>query len=290
MAITISTFLSQVNGQIDADDNILSEVRRYRQIRAAVERYSRDLPDDYVEDVTGDGGRYYDIASKLTYWSEGFSDIVGVEYPAATVSSDETPQMLDDDDWQDDYWSGGTRYLYFPNHEPASTETIRVKYTIPYTWTAGSTTSVNQASHGLSANDYIYQDSDDNWQAAEDQRLASHQVDSVTDSDNFDAAVLQTDIPTEHFFAICKLASAYCLRALANKYAKMGDSNIAADSTNRQTISGNMSSRAKELVAEYEEGVGLDEGDRPAGDFVDWDTAPGWPHNRQFIFHGKETR
>jgi len=290
MAITISTFLSQVNGHIDADDDILAEARRYREIRSAVERYSRDLPDDYTEDVTGDGGRYYGITANLTYWSEGFSQVVEVEYPAATVSSDEVPQYLDPDDWRDDYWSGGTRYLFFPNHAPSSSDTIRIKYTIPYTWTAGSTTSVNQASHGFSADDYIYQDSDDNWQLAEDQRLASHQVDSVTDSDNFDAAVLQTDVPEEHFFSVCKLAAAYCLQAMANSYSKMSDSSIAADTTNRTTLSGNMSNRAKELIAAYEEDVGLDQGDRPAGEFVDWDTSPAWPHSRRYLFHTEETR
>ena len=52
-------------------------------------------------------------------------------------------------------------------------------------------------------------------------------------------------------------------------------------------------SRAKEFIKMYERHIGLGEKEAPvqaAGAFVDWDTEPGWPTGRQYIFHGKGTR
>jgi hypothetical protein len=89
-------------------------------------------------DVSGDGGNYYGIVAALTSWSEGFSQILAIEYPAPTVASDEAPVYLDPEDWDDDYWDGSTRYLYLPNHAPAAADAMRIRYTTPYTETAGS--------------------------------------------------------------------------------------------------------------------------------------------------------
>lgn len=108
-------------------------------VKAAVNRYGRDVPGPpQVDDVTGDGGKYYVIPTELSSWSEGFSRIILIEYPAAAIAADETPYYLEDEDWRDNYWSDvsgtRTRHLFLPNHAPASTETMRISYSIPYTW------------------------------------------------------------------------------------------------------------------------------------------------------------
>ena len=137
MTISLTTFQSTVDGIISASDNELSAVNRNSMVKAAVERYSHDLPDEITTDVTGDGGRYYGVAAKLTSWSEGFSQVISIEYPAATIANDESVTLLDPEDWDDDYWATAVRYLYLPNHAPAATEAMRVRYTAPYAWTAG---------------------------------------------------------------------------------------------------------------------------------------------------------
>lgn len=132
MAFATHVLLAQVDYIISADNDELSENARISQLESAIERYSHDLPDEVIEDVSGDGGNYYAISS-LTSWSEGFSRIIAIEYPAPTVASDEAPVYLDPEDWTDDYWDGSTRYLYLPNHAPAAADAMRIRYTAPYT-------------------------------------------------------------------------------------------------------------------------------------------------------------
>lgn len=141
MTITLDTFRATVDHIISADDNELDIIPRQDLIKAAVERYSHDLPDIATIELTGDGGRFYAITS-LTDWSEGFSQIVSFEYPAAVVASDEAVSYLDPEDWDDNYWakSGSTyiRYLYLPNHAPAAADTMRIRYTVPYSLSSGA--------------------------------------------------------------------------------------------------------------------------------------------------------
>jgi hypothetical protein len=131
MAFSTEAFKVQVDYLLSADDDELPEIARIAQIDAAIERYSLDLPNEVTKDVSGDGGNYYAI-SGLTSWSDGYSQILAIEYPAPTVASDEAPVYLEPDDWNDDYWDGSTRYIYLPNHAPASGESMRVRYTAPY--------------------------------------------------------------------------------------------------------------------------------------------------------------
>lgn len=296
MAITLSVFRAQVDNLLAADDDILSQLARDRGVKAAIERYSIDAPDEYTEDVTGDAGKYYPVASNLTYWVEGFSRIVEIEYPAADITADEQPQYLEPEDWRDDYWkvvsAVHTRYLYLPNHSPATTEEMRIRYTRPYSWAAATgATAVSQTKHGLSVDDYAYLDGS-TWYEATDARIATHRVSAVADVDNFTAKELETDVPVGDFFALCHLAAGLCCQAVAAKYAKLGQSTIAADATSHQTRSGEFSRRGKEFIALYERhlGLGKEQEVHAAGDFIDWDTAPGWPPGRQYVFHGKGTR
>lgn len=294
MAITLTVFLAQVDGLLSADDDELSQLRREWNIKAALERYSRDNPDEVTVDVSGDGGNYYAIAANLTYWVEGFSQIIAIQYPAPTVASDEAPVYLDREDWDDNYWDGSTRYLFLPNHSPAATEAMRIQYIAPYAWEASAVTeSVAYETHGFSGDDWIYKDGA-SWIETTDARIATHQVTAVADVDNYTRAILQVDPPTNDFFAICYLGAGYSAQAIADKYSRSSDSPISADTINHLNKANQWSLRARELIGLYEQHMGLadgmagGDGSTPAaGDFVDWDTSP---YNRSYLFHGKHTR
>jgi hypothetical protein len=292
MSISLSVFKSQVDEILQASTEELTAAARYEFIKAAVERYSKDNPDTRTEDVTGDAGRYYVLSTILDYWSEGFSRIDQIQYPAPDVASDEVPIYLEPEDWTEEYWAElagvQTRYLYLPNHTPAATETMRITYTVPWLWSAGSsTTAVNQVGHGLSVDDYAYLSGSD-WVATEDVHKATHQVTAVADDDNCTVAGLVTDVPQQDFFAICNLAACLCCRGIAVRYASSTDSTINADSTAHTTRSQEFSSRAKDLCDMYMShmGLGVSEGQTtPMSEFIHWDTTPEWPRGRRYVYH-----
>ncbi|HEY4722439.1 MAG TPA: hypothetical protein VII92_11360 [Anaerolineae bacterium] len=68
-----------------------------------------------------------EVIASLPDWSYRDSNIKDADIPAPTISADEVPQLLEDEDFEiilvDD-----TEYLYLPNHRPASTDTIRLYY------------------------------------------------------------------------------------------------------------------------------------------------------------------
>ena len=68
-----------------------------------------------------------EVVASLPDWSYRDSNIKAADIPAPTISEDEVPQLLEDEDFEivlvDD-----TEYLYLPNHRPASTDTIRLYY------------------------------------------------------------------------------------------------------------------------------------------------------------------
>jgi len=275
MAFTLDFFKSQVDGLIDADDNLLPSLARYRQIMAAVDHYSADHPNEIAADVTGAATRYYAVAANLTSWVEGLSSILRIQYPAPVIASNETPVYLDDDDFQDNYWAAvsgvQTRYLYLPNHMPAATETMRVTYACPWAWSASSTTvSITKAAHGFVAGDYLYQDTTTGEWVKGDVRTSTHVV-TVKATDTFTAALLQCSIPPADFFAVCNLAASLCLSALAAKFAKTSDSTISADSVNHDARSGSHEARAKYFMKLYQSHMGLDKDTTvaAAGMFVD---------------------
>jgi hypothetical protein len=292
VAINLTVFRAQVDGLIAANDDELSEIRRNRLIKSAVEKYGGDKPDHITADITGDAGNYYAITTGLASWVEKFSQVLSIQYPAPTVASDEAPVYLDPEDWDDDYWDGTTRYLYLPNHAPAATEAMRVRYSVPWLWAAATaTTDIRQGDHGFSANDYIYYESD-KWSAADEQRIATHQVSASTDPDKATIKELEVDIPTGDFFAVCNLAASMCSQAIATKYSRTSDSPISADSVDHLSRAQQWRDRASEFMDLYEDhiGIGKDDIQHAAGEFVDWDTSPGWPTSRDYLFHGKHTR
>ncbi len=294
MAITLTVFRAQVDGLLSANDDELSRLRRERLIKAALERYSHDAPDELTTDVTGDGGKYYAIATSLTSWVEGFSRIVAIEYPAPTIANDEAPTYLEPEDWDDDYWASSLRYLWLPNIAPPNTEAMRIRFTAPYSWTASATTqAIVKVAHGFSVDDFVYLE-DLSWIVATDSRIATHQVSAVADVDNFTVVPLEVDPPVQDFFAICNLAAGLCAQAIADRYSRTSDSTIAADSVDHLSRADQWSRRARELMALYSDHLGLGGDDgittHGTGAFVDWDTTPSWPSGRRFLFHGQETR
>lgn len=299
MPFALSVFSAQVDGLLASEGASLvdiSQLVRYRQIKQAVERYSTDKPDEYTEDLTGDGGKYYIISGAtplLTKFVDFFSRVTQIEYPAQAVTADHQPQYLEDEDWWDDYrTSTNIRYLFFPNHTPASTETARVKYTLPYLWIASSVTSaISQTAHGFVVGDYVYLDTaGTTWVETPDQRIATHIITVQPSADAATAALLQTTLPVNDFFALCNLAAGYCCQAIADKYSRTSDSGINADSVGQHvTRAAEFARRAKELIALYEKhlGIGEEEGRfNPAGEFISLDVSPGWPSSRQYLFHG----
>jgi len=290
--IALATFRTQMQSLVPDYDTELSDEQCNRAVRAAVEQYSKDFPHFEVDDVTGDGGRYYALASVLDSWSEGFSRVAQIEYPAPAVASDETPVYLDVEDWRDDYWTSDTRYLYLPHHAPAATETMRIRYTKPYGWAGGgSETAVADEGHGFSVGDLGYLDGSTFTTVSADDYKATHVVSTVVDADNFKYKALYCNIPPGHFFAVCFLAACMACRVIATSYAQIGDSTIAADSAAHQTKSDTYAARAEDYCGKYAEIVGLESAAeaaavKPAGTFVDFDTAPEWPSGRRYIFRG----
>jgi len=293
MTIALATIRTQTQTLIPDYDVELSDEDCNRAVRSAVERYSANFPDEEYDDVTGDAGQYYGLATSLDSWSEGFSRVVAIEYPAATVASDEAPVYLNPEDWRDDYWAADVRYLYLPNHAPAATETMRIRYTKPYAWAGGgSETAVASVGHGFSVGDLGYLDGATFTTVGADDYKATHIVSTVTDADNFKYQALYVDIPPGHFFAVCFLAACMACRMIATSYANIGDSTVTADSAAHQTKSDTYARRADEYCDRYREIVGLEaEGEGAAvpaaGTFVDFDTQPEWPSGRRYLFRGR---
>lgn len=275
MGIRISVFKTQLDGMIETDTDIIPNDVINRAIKGAVERHSVEFPKLIVDDFSGDGGRYYEIATNLTEWIEGFSRIEQIEYPAATIADDEVPQYLDGDEFDEDYWQNDTRYLYFRNHSPGSSETVRVSYVRPYVWSVSSySTDVNQAGHGFSVGDYVYLNGSSDW-VSSNAKIATHQVSDVADSDNFTAKEIEVDIPNADFFALCDLAASFACRAMATKFSKQMESTFEMDRVSHLTKSSEYAKRANEYYRAYEGQFGLVwRRSAPAGVFVDLDTAP----------------
>lgn len=298
-AIALSTFVAQVQNLIvDTSNTELTAININQLTKQAMMDYSHISPNEVTEDETGDGGNYYAITG-LAEWSDEFSRILSIQYPAPTVSSDETPVYLEPEDWDANYYDGSTQYIFLPHHAPASTESFRVRYTAPYAWlnTSGTTTSVAQTAHGFSLNDAVYQNASSTWVSTESlDLLATHQATTITDSNNFVATGLTANIPEMDFFAICYRAACLACREIATKYSRTSDSTISADSAGHTSRATEFNERATVFCKQFSDLMGIRIGDdgkagvKGYAEFADWDTAPGWPRGRQFIFHNADTR
>lgn len=297
MAFDLQTFRAQVDSLVSANDTELSRYRRELQIKAAVELYSIERPDEPVEDVTGDGGRYYPLtggSAVLSAFVDGFSRILAVEYPAQAVSEDHDPIMLDPREWDDDYWDATPlRYIRFDTMAPASGETARVRFTAPYAWSvATATTQITQTGHGFSVNDWIYFNGVQ-WKAVEAEEVGIAQVSASADADTFTYKSIQCSVPAEHFHAVCYLAASLICTAIASKYSRTSDSTINADSVDHPSRSTAFSDRAREFRRQYEQQLQRGEASNQKGDgysqFIDVVTTPEWPMSRRYLFHNRRS-
>lgn len=299
MAFELAEFLTQVQ---NVAPKIVSQemdtIDLNQQIKQAVSAYSQDKPDTVSSDFSGDGGKYYNLLSSLTLYEEGFSRIQTISYIAATIADDELPNYLESSDWDEDFYAGGIRFLFFPNHSPAATETVRVTYNAVYSWVAGTTTTaVNQTTHGFSVNDFVYLNSSSTWVSAgigsTANLLATHQVTAVADTDNFTATTLAISIPEVDFFAICNKAACLICRSIAERYARTSDSTISADSVNHTTRSQLFSDRADEFCKLYADHMGINmdaQGNKIEtghAEFITLDSPTFWPGSRRLLFHDR---
>ena len=301
MAFELSEFLTQLMNMVPEADTELAAIIRNQLIKQAVVDYSKDRPDTAVSDVTGDGGKYYPInTTNLAAWSDEFSRISSIQYPAPAVATDETPVYLEKEDWDEDYYAGSVRYLWLPNHAPAATETFRVTYTATYLWSAGTTTtSVAQTAHGFAVGAFVYQNAAGTWVSAGTgataNLLATHKVTSSADVNNFVATILAVSVPEIDFFALCNRAACLICEAIAERFSRTSDSTITADSVNHTTRAEQFRAQAKRFCALYSDHIGAITGEGLQGvlgfaDFIDLDTSPLWPTGRDFLTHGRYTR
>jgi hypothetical protein len=304
MPFPIDLFYIQVGNLLpDRLTTEASDANVYQQIKQAVIDYGRLKPDTITIDLAGDGGKYYAINStNLPGYSDKFSRIESIQYPAEAVSEDASPVYLAPEDWDEDYYvtaaSVQTRYLFLPNHAPAASETMRITYQGLYVWTLGTaTTAVTQAAHGFSVNDYVYKNASNVWvtAGANANLLATHKVTAVGSSSTFTATILAVTVPEIDFFAICNRAACLICTEISARYSRTSDSTINADSVNHPGRAEMFAARARDYCGRWSEAMGLgnEEGSGdylPASEFVDWDTSPGWPGGRRFIFHGGEVR
>lgn len=302
MAFELAEFLTQVKNvapQIIIPAGEMDTISLNQQIKQAVSAYSQDKPDTVASDFSGDGGKFYNLTSSLTSYADGFSRIKTISYIAATIASDESPNYLEAGDWDEDFYAGGIRYLFFPNHSPAATETVRATYSALYSWTIGTTTTaVAQVAHGFSVNDFVYANSSSVWVSAgigsTADLLATHKVTTVADVDNFTATALATNVPEADFFAVCNKAACLICRSIAERYARTSDSTILADSVNHTARSQPFSDRADEFCKLYSDHLGIsfdsDGNKMEAGhaEFITFDDPTFWPGNRQSLFHSRQ--
>lgn len=140
------------------------------------------------------------------------------------------------------------------------------------------------------------EDWDDNYRDGDDTQYiflpnhapASSEEFRVTYTTTYQLASNAYSTPAGDFFAICNLAAHFACLALAAKYARTNDSLISADSVDHGGRSERFRSLARDFERAYLEHMDMTGDDaskeKPAGEFVDWDTFPAF--NRRYLFHG----
>lgn len=133
--------LSDYNAKVDAiiqdDAGKLSSAQIDDFIqKEATQLYSLHKPYEKVWDISAANTYDYAInATNFPGWSDGFSSIINVEYPAGEYQD---PSMIEFEAWEI-YETSTTKYLRFIETTPG-TGTIRVRGTIPHSITASTST------------------------------------------------------------------------------------------------------------------------------------------------------
>ena len=74
-----------------------------------------------------------EVIAGLENWRTETGSILKLEYPAAVIADDDNPQVLEPQDYEVFRTEAGV-YLRFKNHQPSSTETVRMEFAQPYFW------------------------------------------------------------------------------------------------------------------------------------------------------------
>lgn len=98
-------------------------------VASALRRYGQDVPRIAQAVMTGDGESIYDLSAQVATWEEGASSIVRVDYP--WVVGEDT--QLRFDEWEVIDNPGIGESLHLIHHDPASTEYIRIRFSVAWT-------------------------------------------------------------------------------------------------------------------------------------------------------------
>lgn len=128
---TKASILSDVQRILQDDATVLNPTTEITDViqNEAVQLYSKHKPYLRVADLTADGTYDYTInTTNFPGWSDDFSHIQDVEYPAGEYQD---PNMTPFEEWMI-YEDTTTKYLRFTETTPASGYTIRARYTTPH--------------------------------------------------------------------------------------------------------------------------------------------------------------
>jgi hypothetical protein len=95
-----------------------------------------------------------EVVASTPGWSTTGRTPLSVEYPAADVGSDETPQVLDQDAW-DIYFDADGLWLFFKENQPATSETVRLRVQVPYDWIEANDPTIDTPLEHFEAISYL---------------------------------------------------------------------------------------------------------------------------------------
>ena len=125
-----SDFITSIGILVHGESLKLGETEKIKALDMAIKEHSRQRPNVLVVDVTGDDTFEFKCTTIMTYWKEGFSAILSIEYPVD--DDDETPDMLEDDSIIKSYQKSDGEYFRFLEDTPTDEEEFRLKYTAPH--------------------------------------------------------------------------------------------------------------------------------------------------------------
>ncbi len=102
-------------------------------VTATVSTYNGSAWSAYGTDSAG----ILEVVASVPGWREGVSSVDGVEYPAASISSNEDPQELEKEEFTV-YETEAGEWLRLIGYAPASTETVRLAISKSYVWVEAS--------------------------------------------------------------------------------------------------------------------------------------------------------
>lgn len=111
-----------------ADWTIISEQGR--------QHFSRDKPSELIYDLTGNGTGVYTLTGVVTSWSNDFSQILTIESP----TGENEPAMVERSTWKIYKPSSSSEQLKLFEITPDASETIRLTYTAPHSFSETTST------------------------------------------------------------------------------------------------------------------------------------------------------